>query len=409
MPPEWNDPDLRDIKEEDIIRMGKEFRKLLSNPAKAVVSAEDIGGRFKKVLDNLLIRRTDETDYLGHHIVHLPELVRVECLILGPSRWDANVAAVRDRTSVRVKAELRKRHKIWEHDGKKGPEPTDVMSNKEFLNRTQTLPYLATMIIDKNVPIRGVNREVLSGRHLLQNTLYDQHYQGIIKHNPKLDGLKRILSSLEDNEKMVIVSNLLPVALVVKHVSIMSCVHTLDGPIQSGGGGGGGVVLNEQGWRLANEQSSGSKSSILIRWDYFMQDEIQALVEGFQENRDYSKGDIDDEPPFMQEFRPRFLIESSILGIGLTLTAATHVVLMEPANLRGTEEQYRKRIHRIGQKRKCTVWRLVFQPSIEEFAILERQANRTVFIMHSYNNRLSPEQLENVKLDTKQSAVATAK
>lgn len=90
------------------------------------------------------------------------------------------------------------------------------MSNHEFLNRTQTLricaslPYIATMIVDQNILIRGVNKEVLKGRHLLPNTLYDQHFQDLIKNNPKFDELKIILGRLKNDEKMVIVSNFLP-------------------------------------------------------------------------------------------------------------------------------------------------------------------------------------------------------
>lgn len=77
--------------EEDIFRMGKEFKKLLSNPAEAFVSPEEIGERFKNVLDNLTIRRTDETDYFSHHIVELPERVRIKYLLYGPSRRDIQV------------------------------------------------------------------------------------------------------------------------------------------------------------------------------------------------------------------------------------------------------------------------------------------------------------------------------
>lgn len=73
--------------------MGKEFKKLLSNPAEAFVSPEEIGERFKTVLDNLTIRRTDETDYFSHHIVELPE--RVELNIYSTGRRDGIFKSLR--------------------------------------------------------------------------------------------------------------------------------------------------------------------------------------------------------------------------------------------------------------------------------------------------------------------------
>lgn len=54
------------------------------------------------------------------------------------------------------------------------------------------------------------------------------------------------------------------------------------------------------------------------------------------------------------------------------------------------------------------MWRLLYQPDVEDFAILERQANRTIFMMRSYDDRLSQEQVEKIELDTKQIATATA-
>jgi superfamily II DNA/RNA helicase len=54
-----------------------------------------------------------------------------------------------------------------------------------------------------------------------------------------------------------------------------------------------------------------------------------------------------------------FLMSSRMASCGLTLTAATCVVMMEPQHLAGLEQQAMDRVHRIGQARDVVVHRLV--------------------------------------------------
>jgi SNF2 family DNA or RNA helicase len=74
----------------------------------------------------------------------------------------------------------------------------------------------------------------------------------------------------------------------------------------------------------------------------------------------------------------RFLIGTSrLLGVGLQLTRACNVVLMEPDNEFVREMQAYARVHRIGQKNPLSrSYRLIDSGSEIEEAILKRQRDR---------------------------------
>ncbi|MEQ2266611.1 hypothetical protein XENORESO_012331 [Xenotaenia resolanae] len=53
-------------------------------------------------------------------------------------------------------------------------------------------------------------------------------------------------------------------------------------------------------------------------------------------------------------------------GVGLNLTAASHVFLMDPAWNPATEEQCIDRCHRLGQKSDVVVTKFIVKDSVEE-------------------------------------------
>jgi SNF2 family DNA or RNA helicase len=61
--------------------------------------------------------------------------------------------------------------------------------------------------------------------------------------------------------------------------------------------------------------------------------------------------------------------------VGLNLTAANHVYVMEPQYNPGVEQQAVDRVHRIGQRRETHIYRLVMADSIEG-TVLELQARK---------------------------------
>ena len=61
-----------------------------------------------------------------------------------------------------------------------------------------------------------------------------------------------------------------------------------------------------------------------------------------------------------------FLISLRAGGVGLNLTAADYVIHMDPWWNPAVEDQASDRVHRIGQQRPVTVYRLVTKNTIEE-------------------------------------------
>jgi SNF2 family DNA or RNA helicase len=86
-----------------------------------------------------------------------------------------------------------------------------------------------------------------------------------------------------------------------------------------------------------------------------------AVVDRFQSQSD-------DSPPVM-------LLSLKAGGVGLNLTAADHVFLVDPWWNPATEDQAADRAHRIGQDRPVMVYRLVAMDTVEEriLALQERK------------------------------------
>ncbi|KAI5054611.1 hypothetical protein GOP47_0029756 [Adiantum capillus-veneris] len=78
-----------------------------------------------------------------------------------------------------------------------------------------------------------------------------------------------------------------------------------------------------------------------------------------------------DRERFVQEYQkndsiPIFLLTSKVGGLGLTLTAANRVIIVDPAWNPSTDNQSVDRAYRIGQKRDVIIYRLMTSGTIEE-------------------------------------------
>lgn len=69
------------------------------------------------------------------------------------------------------------------------------------------------------------------------------------------------------------------------------------------------------------------------------------------------------------------LLTFGVGSVGLTLTEATHIHLVEPHWNPMVEEQAIARAHRIGQDKLVTVWRYIVENSIEE-RIIRKQSRK---------------------------------
>jgi SWI/SNF-related matrix-associated actin-dependent regulator of chromatin subfamily A3 len=83
----------------------------------------------------------------------------------------------------------------------------------------------------------------------------------------------------------------------------------------------------------------------------------------------------------------RILLASlSVCSVGLNLVTADTVILADSWWAPAIEDQAVDRVHRLGQTRPCTVWRLIMEDSIEE-RVLEIQAEKRKLVGKAFQEK----------------------
>ncbi|KUJ16374.1 putative SWI/SNF-related matrix-associated actin-dependent regulator of chromatin subfamily A member 3-like 1 [Mollisia scopiformis] len=83
----------------------------------------------------------------------------------------------------------------------------------------------------------------------------------------------------------------------------------------------------------------------------------------------------------------RILLASlSVCSVGLNLVAADTVILADSWWAPAIEDQAVDRVHRLGQTRPCTVWRLIMEESIEE-RVLDIQAEKRLLVGKAFQEK----------------------
>lgn len=80
------------------------------------------------------------------------------------------------------------------------------------------------------------------------------------------------------------------------------------------------------------------------------------------------------------------LASLSVCSVGLNLVSADTVILADSWWAPAIEDQAVDRVHRLGQQRPCTVWRLVMEDSIEE-RVLEIQAEKRKLVGKAFQEK----------------------
>ncbi|KAI5260483.1 DNA excision repair protein ERCC-6-like [Manis pentadactyla] len=101
--------------------------------------------------------------------------------------------------------------------------------------------------------------------------------------------------------------------------------------------------------------------------------EREKRINLFQHNKDYSV----------------FLLTTQVGGVGLTLTAATRVVIFDPSWNPATDAQAVDRVYRIGQKENVVVYRLITCGTVEE-KIYRRQVFKDSLIRQTTGDKKNP-------------------
>ncbi|XP_059943913.1 DNA excision repair protein ERCC-6-like [Mesoplodon densirostris] len=101
--------------------------------------------------------------------------------------------------------------------------------------------------------------------------------------------------------------------------------------------------------------------------------EREKRISLFQQNKDYSV----------------FLLTTQVGGVGLTLTAASRVVIFDPSWNPATDAQAVDRVYRIGQKENVVVYRLITCGTVEE-KIYRRQVFKDSLIRQTTGDKKNP-------------------
>lgn len=121
---------------------------------------------------------------------------------------------------------------------------------------------------------------------------------------------------------------------------------------------------------LEESLSEGHKSLVFSQWTSFL-DLISAELEKRKIRHSRIDGSTSNRMSIVNEFQgaggpPVMLISLKAGGVGLTLTAADHVFIMDPWWNPSVEDQAADRAHRIGQQNPVMIHRLVASETIEE-------------------------------------------
>jgi superfamily II DNA or RNA helicase len=134
---------------------------------------------------------------------------------------------------------------------------------------------------------------------------------------------------------------------------------------------------------LSTAAADGHRALVFSQWTSLLdliEPELKAAGLGFER----LDGTTADRAAVTERFQaaegpPVMLISLKAGGLGLNLTAADHVFLVDPWWNPAVENQAADRAHRIGQERPVFVYRLVSQGTVEERILLLQDKKRALF------------------------------
>ncbi len=196
--------------------------------------------------------------------------------------------------------------------------------------------------------------------------LYDQHLQR---------ERQRVLGLLDD-----------PVANRVAILASLTRLRqlALDPALVDRARRGGGVPAKVEALieQLVELQSEGHRALVFSQFTTFLQ-----LVRGHLSDAgittEYLDGSTRNRPEVIERFKSgdatAFLISLKAGGVGLTLTEADYVFVLDPWWNPAAESQAIDRAHRIGQDKMVMVYRLISASTIEEKVVALQQRKRDLF------------------------------
>ena len=142
----------------------------------------------------------------------------------------------------------------------------------------------------------------------------------------------------------------------------------------------------------ASHKKKGTKTVIFSQWTSFLN-----IIQAQLDNRGYKYVRVDGKMRANQRDASLVALETdpdctimlaslAVCSVGLNLVAANQVVLVDSWWAPAIEDQAVDRVHRLGQKKPATVWRLVMNDSIED-QVLNIQAEKRKLMMSAFQER----------------------
>jgi hypothetical protein len=132
--------------------------------------------------------------------------------------------------------------------------------------------------------------------------------------------------------------------------------------------------------RLAELRAEGHKALVFSQFTSFLA-LVRARLDAEKVIYEYLDGQVDDRAARVTRFQtdpdcPLFLISLKAGGVGLNLTAADYVFILDPWWNPAVEAQAVDRTHRIGQERQVFVYRLLCRDTVEEKVAALQESKR---------------------------------
>ncbi|MBV0895660.1 DEAD/DEAH box helicase [Microbacterium sp. NC79] len=145
---------------------------------------------------------------------------------------------------------------------------------------------------------------------------------------------------------------------------------------------GATTKLDELLDRIEDLASEGHRALVFSQFTSYLA-LVRARLEARGIRYEYLDGTTTNRPEVISRFRegdaPVFLVSLRAGGVGLTLTEADSVFLLDPWWNPATEAQAIDRTHRIGQTKPVMVYRLVARDTIEEKVVALGESKRALF------------------------------
>lgn len=349
-------------------------------------------------IHQLLIRRTGECRWHGSNLREPILSSRQDHRISFPQRFSASLSTFDEKMRASVMAARAVKQQVPSRGIQASGADTSIILNLTRRYRmVASLPYLAEFWskednADQTLLATQTQAWLNDDARLDKACPLHRHIGTILNFSPKLDFIGSVLDKMVDGEgKLVVLTEFLVVGYFVAEVCLRPPLPSL---FYSFYGNAAlfrlrtltsSVVLSpsvKPSWVLNALQyirRHRSKKTVMLYHSGVSRKTRDEMIAGFQKNIDPS--DVRGQKLVAPSYNRDAIVGTfRVMGLGITLTAADRVILMEPNTMPSTEAQGIARVVRITQSRMVYVARLLCPDVKIESNILDTNALRSYFV-----------------------------